>query len=287
MHLKGGRINRSIDLHMTDRLIDRSHAHPRQPTLHPTSFGGLFLGDVELLRTTTPEPSPQGISWHVEKDVSDYMTYILDGARPKVATLSIPNVIDGTYTGVLYVNATLSFYGRAPATSTSTSTAAVEGKEQDEQPANADADAAAAITKLLRGPGSGSNAGQGGAGALDGLTTLVPEVGARPPLILPLAAPSMPMMKLLRLNKSGGGSSFWASMAVSGDDAIEVPLPVWPQPNIARVHLDLFASPHQCEEVSFARAGAGPCVGGNVVGVRRPLLGAGMDGSMTSERPLA
>lgn len=209
---------------------------------------------MELLRTTTPEPSPQGITWHVEKDVSDYMTYILDPLRPKTAILSIPNVIDGTYTGVLYVNATLSFYGRKPATSTASSIATLE--------AAADTDTATEpyssidITKNLRGPGSSGNMGSGanmgdGPPTLDGTRALVPEDGARPPLVLPLAAPSMPMMKLLRLNKSGGGSSFWASMAVSGNDTIEVPLPAWPQPNIARVHLDLFASPHQCEEVRF------------------------------------
>eukprot|EP00624_Nannochloropsis_granulata_P005349 evm.model.NODE_37847_length_9729_cov_19.569328.4 len=72
--------------------------------------GGVFLGDVELLRTTTPEPSPSGIAWHVEKDVSDYILYILAG--PKNATLGITNIVDTTYTGVIYVNASLSFYGR-------------------------------------------------------------------------------------------------------------------------------------------------------------------------------
>ena len=236
------------------------------PTQHQNnSFGGLFLGDVELLRTTTPEPSPQGITWHVEKDVSDYMTYILDPLRPKTAVLSIPNVIDGTYTGVLYVNATLSFYGRKPATSTASSAAAagpgpISTLEDTTEPAT-DPDSSS-TTKNLRGPGSSGNMGPGSGGnmgegppTLDGTRSLVPEEGARPPLVLPLAAPSMPMMKLLRLNKSsGGGSSFWASMAVSGNDSIEVPLPEWPQPNIARVHLDLFATPHQCEEV---RKGSG------------------------------
>jgi len=35
-------------------------------------YGALWLGGFELLRLTTPEPSPDGISWHVEKDVTDY-----------------------------------------------------------------------------------------------------------------------------------------------------------------------------------------------------------------------
>ena len=176
---------------------------------------------MELLRTTTPEPSPQGISWHVEKDVSDYMTYILDAAHAKRAVLSIPNVVDKTYTGVLYVNATLSFYGRP-------------------------FDASDPGNKLLRGGGGGNSPEMAS-------KTLVPEVGSRPPIVVPLAAPSMPNMAQIRVNRSAngraGGASFWASMAISGDEALTVPLPTWPQPNIARVLLDLYASPHECEEV--------------------------------------
>lgn len=221
---------------------------------------------MELLRTTTPEPSPEGIRWHVEKDVSDYMTFILDPLSPKAATLSIPNVIDSTYTGVIYVNATLSFYGRPPSTSTASSSSIhVDGDEgqQAQQPSEpptttistAVKEATAATSANLRGlGGSGANMGQGRPPALDGLTSLVPELGARPPLVMPLAAPQMPMLQLLRQNKSGGGSGFWASVAVSGNQSLEVPLPPWPQPNIVRVHLDLFASPHQCEEVRRQRA---------------------------------
>lgn len=37
----------------------------------------MFLGPVELLRFTTPEPygnsSTRGVVWEVEKDVTDYM----------------------------------------------------------------------------------------------------------------------------------------------------------------------------------------------------------------------
>ena len=29
-------------------------------------YGALWLGEVELLRTTTPEPSPDGIEWRIE-----------------------------------------------------------------------------------------------------------------------------------------------------------------------------------------------------------------------------
>ena len=35
-------------------------------------YGALWLGDVEVLRTTTPEPTSQGTQWSIEKDVSIY-----------------------------------------------------------------------------------------------------------------------------------------------------------------------------------------------------------------------
>lgn len=39
-------------------------------------FGVLFLGGVELLRLTTPEPmsNKTDLHWRVEKDVTDYVT---------------------------------------------------------------------------------------------------------------------------------------------------------------------------------------------------------------------
>lgn len=42
-------------------------------------FGALFLGPVELLRTSTPEPSQHGIRWSVEKDVTRYLSLFLSG----------------------------------------------------------------------------------------------------------------------------------------------------------------------------------------------------------------
>ncbi|CAE7202752.1 unnamed protein product, partial [Symbiodinium necroappetens] len=35
-------------------------------------FGAVWFRGVELLRTTTPEPSPSGIEWHVERDITDF-----------------------------------------------------------------------------------------------------------------------------------------------------------------------------------------------------------------------
>jgi hypothetical protein len=78
-------------------------------------LGYLHIGGVEVFRTSTPEPSPAGINWSVEKDVSRYAS-TLRAARP--VEMLIGNVVDDTYTGVLDVKVTLTFYtarGRAKA----------------------------------------------------------------------------------------------------------------------------------------------------------------------------
>ena len=69
-------------------------------------FGGLWLGGVQLLRTTTPEPSPAGITWAVDSDVTAYSSLF---AHPSNATLTIPNQVTDTYTGVLRISASLLF----------------------------------------------------------------------------------------------------------------------------------------------------------------------------------
>ncbi|MFD4919158.1 peptide-N4-asparagine amidase [Streptomyces virginiae] len=81
-------------------------------------LGHLSLGGVEILRTSTPQPSPDGITWSVEKDVTRYRDTL---ARPQPVEMLIGNVVDDTYTGVIDVKVTLTFYaadGRDPAPDT-------------------------------------------------------------------------------------------------------------------------------------------------------------------------
>ncbi|WP_314247669.1 peptide-N4-asparagine amidase [Streptomyces kutzneri] len=81
-------------------------------------LGHLSLGGVEILRTSTPQPSPDGITWSVEKDVTRYRDTL---ARPQPVEMLIGNVVDDTYTGVIDVTVTLTFYaadGRNPAPDT-------------------------------------------------------------------------------------------------------------------------------------------------------------------------
>ncbi|MER6782012.1 MULTISPECIES: peptide-N4-asparagine amidase [unclassified Streptomyces] len=70
-------------------------------------LGHLSLGGVEILRTSTPEPSPEGITWSVEKDVTRYRDTL---SKPQPVEMLIGNFVDGTYTGVIDVKVTLTFY---------------------------------------------------------------------------------------------------------------------------------------------------------------------------------
>lgn len=77
-------------------------------------LGYLHVGGVEIFRTSTPEPSPDGIEWSVEKDVTRYSD-TFRGSQD--VEMLIGNVVDDTYTGVIDVKVTLTFYEglRAPA----------------------------------------------------------------------------------------------------------------------------------------------------------------------------
>ncbi|MER7918524.1 MULTISPECIES: peptide-N4-asparagine amidase [unclassified Streptomyces] len=75
-------------------------------------LGYLHVGGVEILRTSTPEPSPDGIAWHVEKDVTRYSGTF---RSPRDVEMLIGNVVDDTYTGVIDVHVTLTFYAGSPA----------------------------------------------------------------------------------------------------------------------------------------------------------------------------
>ncbi|BFV55747.1 hypothetical protein KCMC57_up08510 [Kitasatospora sp. CMC57] len=77
-------------------------------------FDRLFtvrVGGVEVLMSSTPEPSQDGIEWKVERDVTRYAP-LLTGAQP--FEFDLPNVTDATYTGVFVISATFTFYTTSP-----------------------------------------------------------------------------------------------------------------------------------------------------------------------------
>src|SRR5262249_18543780 len=70
-------------------------------------FGGVWIGGVEVLRLTTPEPDPAGIKWHVEKDVTEYSSVL---RQPQTVVVDLGNLVNATFTGVLHITLTLTFY---------------------------------------------------------------------------------------------------------------------------------------------------------------------------------
>ncbi|WP_338867751.1 peptide-N4-asparagine amidase [Myxococcus stipitatus] len=70
-------------------------------------LGHMEVGGVTLFKTSTPEPSRDGITWSVEKDVTAYSP-VLSQTQP--VWMLIGNVVNDTYTGVLDVQVYLTFY---------------------------------------------------------------------------------------------------------------------------------------------------------------------------------
>ena len=72
--------------------------------------GAVWINGVEVIRLTTAEPTAEGIHWTVQKDVSYLKRYITDNIDDLYTTISIPNIVNSVYTGILYINLTLSVY---------------------------------------------------------------------------------------------------------------------------------------------------------------------------------
>jgi hypothetical protein len=70
-------------------------------------LAGVWIGGAEVFRTSTPEPDPAGISWHVDADLSRYIP-LLRAAQPLVVDLG--NIVNGTYTGIYHMTLTVTYY---------------------------------------------------------------------------------------------------------------------------------------------------------------------------------
>ncbi|MEV6978768.1 peptide-N4-asparagine amidase [Kitasatospora sp. NPDC093806] len=74
-------------------------------------FDRLFtvrVGGVQVLLSSTPEPSKDGIEWSLERDVTRYAPLFAAGPQPFAFDLA--NVTNETYTGVFRISASLTFY---------------------------------------------------------------------------------------------------------------------------------------------------------------------------------
>ena len=75
------------------------------------------VGDVNIYFGTTEEPSPTSApAWKVQRDLTDYSALFTAAQSGEV---DLFNIVDSTYTGIIYGTATLSFYpvasgGQAP-----------------------------------------------------------------------------------------------------------------------------------------------------------------------------
>ncbi len=69
----------------------------------------MFLGDIEIFRTSTAEPTANGIVWTYIKDTSQYNAL---WKRPQKLIFDLGNLIDKTYTGPYNTTLTASFSKR-------------------------------------------------------------------------------------------------------------------------------------------------------------------------------
>jgi hypothetical protein len=67
-----------------------------------------YLGDMNIFYGTTAEPgSTMSPSWHIERDLTD-LSALFKSSQTGLA--SIGNIVNSTYTGIIYASATLEFY---------------------------------------------------------------------------------------------------------------------------------------------------------------------------------
>jgi hypothetical protein len=70
-------------------------------------LAGVWIGGAEVFRTSTPEPDAQGISWHVDQDLTPYIP-LLTKAEP--LDVSLGNLVNSTYTGVYDITLKVTYY---------------------------------------------------------------------------------------------------------------------------------------------------------------------------------
>jgi hypothetical protein len=70
-------------------------------------LAGVWIGGAEVLRTSTPEPDAQGISWHVDQDLSRYIPLL---TKSQALDVSLGNVVNSTYTGVYHITLKITYY---------------------------------------------------------------------------------------------------------------------------------------------------------------------------------
>ena len=72
----------------------------------------MAIGDTVVYIGTTAEPTAKlGPSWHIERDLTEYSNLLMSSQPGEI---NIGNLVNGTYTGVIYASAYLLFYPYTP-----------------------------------------------------------------------------------------------------------------------------------------------------------------------------
>ena len=69
----------------------------------------MYLGDIEIFRTSTAEPTATGIIWTYAKDMSAYLSL---WKQPQTLIFDLGNLVDSTYTGSFNATLTAAFVTR-------------------------------------------------------------------------------------------------------------------------------------------------------------------------------
>ncbi|XP_073305246.1 peptide-N4-(N-acetyl-beta-glucosaminyl)asparagine amidase A-like [Primulina huaijiensis] len=77
-------------------------------------IAAFWLGGVEILRTSTPEPSTGDSFWIIEKDVTKYSSLL---RQPNLTlAVTLPNTVNGIFTGFYQLNLTFLYYSNDTST---------------------------------------------------------------------------------------------------------------------------------------------------------------------------
>lgn len=67
----------------------------------------MFFGDIEVFRTSTAEPTKDGITWSYVKDMSSYLALF---RQPQKIIFDLGNLVDDTYTGAWHTTLTATYF---------------------------------------------------------------------------------------------------------------------------------------------------------------------------------
>jgi hypothetical protein len=67
----------------------------------------MYLGDIEIFRTSTAEPTKDGIIWTYIKEMQQYNTL---WSNPQKLIFDLGNLVDSTYTGIFNATLTATFF---------------------------------------------------------------------------------------------------------------------------------------------------------------------------------